>query len=262
MARNLTASDRSALIKLASTMPKGSDDRKVILAGLKEAKSPVSAKEHLEALDNAEADLKKQIKKVESKIKALSDIAESIGPKAIDIWLRSDKTYLADRKAILREIQQERKDAENGKTPDWVTKAAAKAPKMVVKDGYVKSLRHPDSGKVVKEVKVNGKRYVFNSTHKTFNSKPGNDLLTEADVPKISWGKSAAKAPKKLKGKKLEHLISRAYSRLGDRVQVNMMDLGKIYSAAEKAYAAAEVEEAEAEMEKALEAALTKYRMN
>ena len=34
MARHLTASDRKRLIKMASTMPKGSPDRKAILAGL------------------------------------------------------------------------------------------------------------------------------------------------------------------------------------------------------------------------------------
>jgi hypothetical protein len=34
MARNLTASDRHRLIKLASTMPVGSPERKAILAGL------------------------------------------------------------------------------------------------------------------------------------------------------------------------------------------------------------------------------------
>ena len=34
MSRNLTASDRSALLKLASTMPVGSPERKAILAGL------------------------------------------------------------------------------------------------------------------------------------------------------------------------------------------------------------------------------------
>jgi hypothetical protein len=33
--RNLTASDRSALIKLASSLPKGSSERKAILAGLR-----------------------------------------------------------------------------------------------------------------------------------------------------------------------------------------------------------------------------------
>jgi hypothetical protein len=35
MSRTLTASDRSALIRLASTLPKGSDERKAILAGLR-----------------------------------------------------------------------------------------------------------------------------------------------------------------------------------------------------------------------------------
>ena len=34
MSRKLTASDRSALIRLASTLPKGSEERRVILAGL------------------------------------------------------------------------------------------------------------------------------------------------------------------------------------------------------------------------------------
>ena len=37
MPRNLTASDRSALIKLASTLPAGSPERKAILSGLKKA---------------------------------------------------------------------------------------------------------------------------------------------------------------------------------------------------------------------------------
>jgi hypothetical protein len=34
MSRNITASDRSALIRLASTLPVGSEERKAILAGL------------------------------------------------------------------------------------------------------------------------------------------------------------------------------------------------------------------------------------
>lgn len=37
MSRILTASDRKSLIKLASTMPKGSPERKAILAGLEKA---------------------------------------------------------------------------------------------------------------------------------------------------------------------------------------------------------------------------------
>lgn len=38
MSRSLTAADRSALIKLASTMPAGSPERKTILAGLAKTK--------------------------------------------------------------------------------------------------------------------------------------------------------------------------------------------------------------------------------
>lgn len=51
MARNLTASDRSALIRLASAMPVGSDVRRAILAGLKQARAPRTA-----SLDGLEYD--------------------------------------------------------------------------------------------------------------------------------------------------------------------------------------------------------------
>jgi hypothetical protein len=37
MARHLTAADRSALIRLASTLPAGSEERKAILAGLEKS---------------------------------------------------------------------------------------------------------------------------------------------------------------------------------------------------------------------------------
>jgi|APSaa5957512576_1039674.scaffolds.fasta_scaffold97196_1 hypothetical protein len=37
MPKPITASDRTALIKLASELPKGSDERKAILSGLKKA---------------------------------------------------------------------------------------------------------------------------------------------------------------------------------------------------------------------------------
>lgn len=39
MSRTLTAADRSRLIRLASSLPKGSDERRAILAGLKSAYS-------------------------------------------------------------------------------------------------------------------------------------------------------------------------------------------------------------------------------
>ena len=43
MSRSLSASDRSALIRMASTLPKGSPERKAILAGLRTEPSRVAA---------------------------------------------------------------------------------------------------------------------------------------------------------------------------------------------------------------------------
>lgn len=77
---------------------------------------------------------------------------------------------------------------------------------------------------------------------------------------------AAAKAPKaapKLKGKKLDDAISKAYYRNGQGVQVNIMDIGKIYDAGKKAYEAADtVEAADAALEEAMKAAIAKYRQN
>ena len=48
MSRTLTASDRKRLIKLASTMPAGSEERKVILAGLSKAAKSMDRMEYLD----------------------------------------------------------------------------------------------------------------------------------------------------------------------------------------------------------------------
>ena len=54
MARNLTASDRSALIRLASTLEKGSEERKAILKGLdKFARSFRTPEDKLEWVEEA-----------------------------------------------------------------------------------------------------------------------------------------------------------------------------------------------------------------
>lgn len=42
MARTLTAADRSALIRLASTLPAGSEERRAILAGLSKSAEPTT----------------------------------------------------------------------------------------------------------------------------------------------------------------------------------------------------------------------------
>lgn len=73
----------------------------------------------------------------------------------------------------------------------------------------------------------------------------------------------APKAPPKLKGKKLDDAISKAYYRHGNGVQVNIMDIGKIYDAGKAAYeAAATLEAAEAALDEAMIAAIAKFRKN
>lgn len=75
--------------------------------------------------------------------------------------------------------------------------------------------------------------------------------------------KEAAKAPAKLKGKKLDALISKTYYKYGDRVQIDMMSIPKIYREAEAAYnAEATPEAAEAALDKAIQASIAKYRVN
>jgi hypothetical protein len=69
MPRTLTASDRSALIRLASTLPKGSEERKAILSGLlKESKvrQPTlrSLEDELDAILDDIADLDSEAKRV------------------------------------------------------------------------------------------------------------------------------------------------------------------------------------------------------
>ena len=69
MSRSLTAADRSALIRLASTMPVGSEERKTILAGLlKESRvrQPTlrSLEEELDAILDDIADLDSEAKRV------------------------------------------------------------------------------------------------------------------------------------------------------------------------------------------------------
>jgi len=74
--------------------------------------------------------------------------------------------------------------------------------------------------------------------------------------------KEAAKAPVKLKGKKLDALISKRYSVLGNGVVINMMSIPKIYRAAETAYnGAATPEEAEAALDKALTEAIAQAKV-
>jgi hypothetical protein len=74
---------------------------------------------------------------------------------------------------------------------------------------------------------------------------------------------AAAKAPAKLKGKKLDEAISKAYYKHGNNVQVDIMNIGKIYAAGKSAYeGAGSLEEADQALDEAMKAAIAKYRLN
>jgi len=94
----------------------------------------------------------------------------------------------------------------------------------------------------------------------------GNDKALQMQVYReFNKGKqaAAAKAPAKLKGKKLDDAISKAYYKHGDRVQVDIMNIGKIYAAGKAAYEGAEsLEEADKALDEAMKAAIAKYRTN
>lgn len=73
----------------------------------------------------------------------------------------------------------------------------------------------------------------------------------------------AAKTPAKLKGKKLDSAIEKAYYQHGSGVQIDMMSIGKIFREGQKAYeGAATVEEADKALDEAMKAAVIKYRRN
>ena len=50
------------------------------------------------------------------------------------------------------------------------------------KDGHVKKITDPQTGKIEKNVTINGTEYKYNSVYKTYNSIKGNELLHKNDM--------------------------------------------------------------------------------
>ena len=74
--------------------------------------------------------------------------------------------------------------------------------------------------------------------------------------------KTTPKKTTKLKGKKLSSLINKTYSRLGERISVDMLGLPKIFKDSKSAYeSAASHEEGVKDMEEAMSAAIQKYKV-
>jgi len=128
MSRTLTASDRKTLIRLASTMPKGSEERRAILAGLRR----VAAKP-----DRNLKLLPQQVKKIQSEIK---DQEVQYAAAAVETFLMLCEDYLDDAgnptaKDVRFVRNQVTKERGSDGAPDWGAAAsAAKDLSMAVKD--------------------------------------------------------------------------------------------------------------------------------
>lgn len=92
--------------------------------------------------------------------------------------------------------------------------------------------------------------------------KPTQQAMVKALSKTATLAVTAAKADKKVTGKKLDSLISSTYYKHGNGIVINMMSIPKIYREAEKAYgdAATHADGVEA-VEKAMKAAIVKYKV-
>lgn len=81
MPKALTASDRSALIRLASTLPAGSGERRAILAGLKQARAP----RENQTAGRLSADMRKR----EDEIEFLSSAGGKVLKTYRSVWMEA-----------------------------------------------------------------------------------------------------------------------------------------------------------------------------
>ena len=81
MSRSLTAADRSALIKLANTLPKESPERKAILAGLKKSAGDMDA-------------LKADLRKIRTPVLELGDYMGTGLPPGVEKALEQFVSHL------------------------------------------------------------------------------------------------------------------------------------------------------------------------
>lgn len=88
MSRSLTAQDRSSLIRLASSLPKGSPERKAILAGLSKVSSPRSNFEHRALVEDIEGYLERYFEEAAEKGETLGVRGEIAEEELLDIAVK------------------------------------------------------------------------------------------------------------------------------------------------------------------------------
>ena len=99
--KNLTASDRKNLIKLASSLPKGSKERRIILAGIKKkAMTAEDDRGNEYTVEQLERNAKGTIKELESLLRKSKDFLKKLqsgslkeGDTFLDFTIAMDEGY-------------------------------------------------------------------------------------------------------------------------------------------------------------------------
>ncbi len=130
--------------------------------------------------------------------------------------------------------------------------------------GWFLSMKRPKSEAKVAAPKPPAEREVFGKVVSIGKVSEGfEELETLLDAAEDGTHKSpgaiktpANKPPKKLKGKALDKEIERVYYKLGHGVQINIMDIGKVFKMGQAGY------EKDGDIEAALTAAIKQFRQN
>jgi len=213
---------RTKLIRLASTLPKGSADRRQVLELLKT--SGFDAAQIGETVDGP-------LEIVEPPVEAWMD-GEFTQQENIELLIKQEEGILGD-----------------GEADEGPMRVAALRSKLIRVAHEHKALRQP----ILKLLKDAGCEKLPEGGMRD-NCEAKKEEGKEND--KKDDKKAAAKEPAKLKGKKLDDAVNKAFYKHGDSVQFDIMDLGKLSNDVKKAYEAGE------DMDEAMKKAVAKYRKN
>jgi hypothetical protein len=195
----------------------------------------------------------------------LMSAAKALAKKGVFKWDGSAVTKIASLNTS-RAAAKEKNDyspdtGETGKLRDDLVKALKKKG-LEVEEGSSANTLYIDGEKVA----IHGPHLEGEHVKEWVRKPSRKEWLDEAVKllgKKASVMTAAAKAPAKLKGKKLDEAISKAYYKHGNNVQVDIMNIGKIYAAGKSAYeGAGTLEEADQALDEAMKAAIAKYRVN
>ena len=160
MTHQLTSSDRSSLIRLASRLPKGDETRRAILSGLTEYNRPTKGDRikvenekgrkvwvYKETLEGPEGHKYKRLSPSDSTKKSLEKAQKTYGKEIIDSILeKASELQGAQRSGFLQSFERDELDekGESANAPGW------KAPKALLE---MHKNKRPPSSLLVKLLK-------------------------------------------------------------------------------------------------------------